>query len=342
MVLQGVGPATIVRSMGQVRYLYTTWPASLTSKIGRLSGRIGSTKGITLPPPPPSRSMTTSTKYVGTCPVCENRQKVRDGLMVHHGYQRPGWGQIVGDCFAVGMEPYETSPRGCELYLESLQESLKLAYAALDNLKVAKKVTFTLKPWRSTDKPESFELNEGDAQRYTDRGRAIPSFDKHKANLVALGEQEIKHIGSEITRITRRITAWKPSELTKVEEEVAKDRAAKKAASEAKKAERAAKAAAKQAKADERRAKQIAKVMPQVEEARRRLDEAAPKGTKAVQKAFLWVVTDGLPKTNEPLFWSLLDRDQIRRDAGLVRPWNDSLVDDRWSVQHVIDGTLGK
>jgi hypothetical protein len=46
---------------------------------------------------------------LGTCPVCERPIRVRTGKMVHHGYRRPGWGQIVGDCFAVGREPYEVS-----------------------------------------------------------------------------------------------------------------------------------------------------------------------------------------------------------------------------------------
>lgn len=51
----------------------------------------------------------------GTCGACENNVK-RDarGRMVHHGYQRPGWGYIVGDCPGVGLLPHELSPEAAQ------------------------------------------------------------------------------------------------------------------------------------------------------------------------------------------------------------------------------------
>src|SRR5271157_2183951 len=52
------------------------------------------------------------TRYIGNCQICEGDQKLHDGLMVHHGYRRPGTGYIVGDCPGVGEVPYEVS---CEL-----------------------------------------------------------------------------------------------------------------------------------------------------------------------------------------------------------------------------------
>src|SRR5271157_5749029 len=61
------------------------------------------------------------TRYIGNCQICEGDQKLHDGLMVHHGYRRPGTGYIVGDCPGVGEVPYEVS---CELrkaYLAALQ-----------------------------------------------------------------------------------------------------------------------------------------------------------------------------------------------------------------------------
>lgn len=41
------------------------------------------------------------------CQVCEGRQCLtKDGRMVHHGYRRPGYGSIEGDCYGVGHLPF--------------------------------------------------------------------------------------------------------------------------------------------------------------------------------------------------------------------------------------------
>ncbi len=52
----------------------------------------------------------------GTCPVCERAIRVRASKMVHHGYERPGRGHIVGDCYGVGFAPYEVSSDGTRAY----------------------------------------------------------------------------------------------------------------------------------------------------------------------------------------------------------------------------------
>jgi hypothetical protein len=65
--------------------------------------------------------MQTVTRYVGKCPVCEGTFKLTQGLrMVHHGYERPGHGQIEGDCPGVGDPPFEASAEGSERYLACL------------------------------------------------------------------------------------------------------------------------------------------------------------------------------------------------------------------------------
>lgn len=64
--------------------------------------------------------MTTHLRHLGTCPVCQGTWKVRNSLLVHHGYQRPGTGEIYGDCFGVSRKPHELSPETAELYLRSV------------------------------------------------------------------------------------------------------------------------------------------------------------------------------------------------------------------------------
>lgn len=48
-------------------------------------------------------------RFVGNCQGCGADHKLRSNLLVHHGYLRPGHGEIVGDCMAVGEPPYELS-----------------------------------------------------------------------------------------------------------------------------------------------------------------------------------------------------------------------------------------
>ena len=44
--------------------------------------------------------------------------------MVNHGYQRPGIGYLVGDCFGVGYPPFELSSKGTQDYVQALQGRL--------------------------------------------------------------------------------------------------------------------------------------------------------------------------------------------------------------------------
>lgn len=54
----------------------------------------------------------------GTCPVCRgNFKRDANGGMVHHGYTRPGDGMQHGDCWGVGFQPWELSPKGAEAYV---------------------------------------------------------------------------------------------------------------------------------------------------------------------------------------------------------------------------------
>lgn len=54
-----------------------------------------------------------------TCGCCWGVHAVgQDGLLVHHGYRRPGYGYIIGDCSAVGYEPWERSTKATEMMLE--------------------------------------------------------------------------------------------------------------------------------------------------------------------------------------------------------------------------------
>jgi hypothetical protein len=61
----------------------------------------------------------------GTCPVCFRNIKLTDDQkMVHHGYERPGHGYIVGDCFTVKTYlPYELSAEGTKAFISQSSSS---------------------------------------------------------------------------------------------------------------------------------------------------------------------------------------------------------------------------
>jgi hypothetical protein len=63
-------------------------------------------------------------KQIGNCQICERDQKLKQGNMVHHGYRRPGWGHISGDCPGVKSPPYEVSCDLLKSYKASVEERL--------------------------------------------------------------------------------------------------------------------------------------------------------------------------------------------------------------------------
>jgi hypothetical protein len=71
--------------------------------------------------------MTDKTKEPsGTCQGCLQRQQTRDGKLVLHGYQRPGTGYIIGECWGYRFAPWEIS---CERTKDFVKNGLKPALA---------------------------------------------------------------------------------------------------------------------------------------------------------------------------------------------------------------------
>ena len=178
------------------------------------------------------------TGILGMCPVCEGEFKVRDGKLVHHGFQRPGDGRIHGDCFAVAYEPYERSTHGCEDY----KQSLVVALTSLQTrLKMLPRISYfcDVRPGYYTTTTHEYAL--GVTSLYT-----WSKFVESKLDEV---KRSIAHVESEIARMNKRIAAWALCELREVTEEAAT--AATKVLRDARAAERAAKNAT---KSDKRKA----------------------------------------------------------------------------------------
>lgn len=250
--------------------------------------------------------MATTTRYVGTCAVCEGRIKVRGGTLVHHGYERPGYGHIVGDCYAVHRLPHETSPEVAKEYLgEVILPRLEARIHAKARVEKATVLTYTYERRIDRDHkvPVRFDVKEGDVRTYhrdevTKDNHSIPSFDDVRRVQLASLESEIRALEGEKVRLTNLIDTWTKQDLTTVEEETAKGRAVadakraeKNAARDQKKAEKAQRDAARAASAQAKIDKSVAKCLPI-------LEAMAPTDIEGVRKAYLKVLQLNLPITD--------------------------------------------
>lgn len=78
----------------------------------------------------------------GTCPCCFSTQAVRDGKMVHHGYQRPGDGFQTASCMGIRFKPFERSVKGTEAVIDNLSDRIALAETDLNEREAWTEITF--------------------------------------------------------------------------------------------------------------------------------------------------------------------------------------------------------
>ena len=142
--------------------------------------------------------------HAGHCPICGRLQmlrKVGDKLvMVHHGYQRPGIGEIVGDCFGVNYQAYELSNEGNVAYAPVLVRRLKNTEDRLAALQSGKVLQLST----GLKRKPTVTPNDRDWEVYL----------KAAINQV---EQYIKYVKQDIETNQKLIDEWKLQPLPKVE-----------------------------------------------------------------------------------------------------------------------------
>lgn len=222
---------------------------------------------------------TTTTRYIGTCAACQRQIKVRDGRLVHHGYQRPGHGHIEGDCFGVGYEPHEKSPKlakDCLTFVKELAKEKEAFIAHLDA--------------RLAEFPKGVIASQGaDKKRDLERAR-------YKA------QNTLDWTRDEVPRLEALIQAWEPRDLVSVEEEKAQKQAAK-----------AERDAAREAKRQAKVAEAVAKYQKRIDSAERRMNlKAIAEIFDSAPRKF-----QDLKVSREEGF-KLLDRDHVWRKMGLL------------------------
>lgn len=96
----------------------------------------------------------------GTCPVCFSDQAIRNGTLVHHGYQRPGEGYQTASCTGIRFRPFERSVAGTEAMIESLTKHIAKCQNVLADRENWPSVTMLKSVRRSAEFPNGYKLVE--------------------------------------------------------------------------------------------------------------------------------------------------------------------------------------
>jgi hypothetical protein len=267
-----------------------------------------------------------STRHIGWCPVCERDIKVRDRLLVHHGYQRPGVGYIIGDCVGVGREPYELGTGAADTYLTIIHSKLMHKESSLRILKSPKGPPYlhfqhydieTRKYIRDqSGHPVTIQLTRAEANELAAK---LPSYDAYRYSWEEQLDAAVRQIQYELEfwererlRIDHLIAEWRPQPLRTIEEEVRRQE---------------------QTRADRetaRTAARDAKISAEVVKIRKRIDSAVKnKNSSVLSDIFTstklrdlsgWSQKTRSYGIEQADALALLERDPIWRAFGLLTP----------------------
>ncbi len=140
------------------------------------------------------------------CQICERNQALdRYGVMVHHGYERPGIGWIQGDCFGVKFKPYPATD-ALERYKVFIERMLSARRQELKDLETVEELPYTYeKGWPRKDREEiTVQVKRGESDRY-EGSYTIPSFDDLAERRKRALDRDIFQFNDELERVTKRI-----------------------------------------------------------------------------------------------------------------------------------------
>lgn len=135
----------------------------------------------------------------GSCPVCFMNVKMKNTKMVIHGYERPGYGYIVGNCFGVNYPPFELSDDGSKNFLEKyLKPALEHTNEYVKRLKDGKVTDLASDPsGRKIVRP-------GD-----------PDWERVLKSTIEDNESRAKSLEKQIVAFKKLIANWKERPLPK-------------------------------------------------------------------------------------------------------------------------------
>lgn len=189
-------------------------------------------------------------RHLGYCPACDGTFKVRGEKLVHHGYKRPGYGYIEGDCLGALETPHELSPELAKRCLEGAKAWQARTERFLAHLETATELR------RERTRSAGFGQRETYVETLVQGECPDYEFRLERERQQWRAQSELRAATSEVTRLGALVETWELKPLTTVMEEQAQKAEAKK--------EREAKRA--KAKAD--------KVQAKVESYQKRIDAA--------------------------------------------------------------------
>jgi hypothetical protein len=143
------------------------------------------------------------------CQICERKQALdTNGYLGHHGYKRPGWGFIQGDCFGVHHKPYPATD-ALEAYLIALQNYIAACRKNIANLKVATELKYEWKVGygaKAVKKERVMTPGAKGGFEFEERHH-FPSFEELRNRRIAIQENEIAFAEKDVKRIKARIEA---------------------------------------------------------------------------------------------------------------------------------------
>ena len=136
-------------------------------------------------------------KIIKTCPVCFRPIAVKK-LMVHHGYERPGYGWQTASCPGINFEPLEVSSAGLEWLITTLRTRLQQTEESLRNRFALETLSVPNKA-HSSKEPNFVEIN-----------KSSPDWSKHFELYVFRLESEIKRLTNELQWLDKKLANWMP------------------------------------------------------------------------------------------------------------------------------------
>mgnify|MGYP000444069778 FL=1 len=181
----------------------------------------------------PKERQAVGNQVLGTCAICGRRQVVSNGKMHKHGYQRPGYGFLVGICFGAGKDPIEISPDAMIQYvpiLERHSQDLVKRTASLThdrNLKVEdwKAGEDFIIPATHADSnmhvPRAIRndvINQRDFSKYNE-DMMFSLYSQSTNSKLTLLKFEVANVNEYLVLYKKNIAAWKPGKLITTQED---------------------------------------------------------------------------------------------------------------------------
>lgn len=171
---------------------------------------------------------------MGTCQVCFRIQKLPNGRLSLHGYERPGDGFLYGDCIGSHELPYEESCEITKVVLKSTENhfnSLELQLSKLKNREITEfPWTYVVKSPNYRDQiKKTIMVHIGDSEKplpddaswmYTHY--RIPSFESLLQDEIRNVERKIQLTSYDITFFKDKIENWSLKPLLPIHEEYKK------------------------------------------------------------------------------------------------------------------------